>query len=354
MRPGPIAVLALAVLPACSSPKKDEGPREPTASEREVAALRAEGAELARAGKYREAADRFKSACVVDPRDVKSQYDLAVVLDDARDWTGAAEAYERVLVLDPRIALAHHNLGEVALARGDRARARRAFEQAAELDPDFALTWIDLARVEVEDGNPGAAVRVLERATARLDLPPVWYHLGLARELANDPARAQEAFEHAIKMDPRHAESLNELALIHEARREVDEAIALWQRAVEADPRCVEAEKNLGIALYKRKDKGYLALRHLKAYVDLGGKDERVARWVSEIREAVRTYRTDDRASAVFDRFEPGRLFTADQSFVLRDDGVAARAAGLKKGDRVRVVFESAASPRVVDLVRVP
>src|SRR5439155_10851907 len=132
---------------------------------------------------------------------------------------------------------------------------------------------------------------------------------------------------------------------------ETDAAIELWERAVAADPRFPEAEKNLGIALYKTKGQAYPALSHMKAYLDLGGKDARVLQWFAEVREQTRTYRTDERASAILDRLEAGNLHTADGAcFKLRDPALAERLRGARRGDRISIVFESATSAVVVDV----
>lgn len=349
MRLRALAASVVALAAACSSPPPAKAP-EPTESDREVDGLVAEGSKLNEAGRYAEAADRFKSAVVIDPRRFDAQYDLAVALDNAKDWKAAAEAYERAIQLQPKHALAYRNLGEVRLALGDRALARRALETATALDPKDATAWIDLARVDVEDGHPDAATRGLERAVRELDEPDLWFHLGLARELAKDPRSAEAALEQTIKADPRHAKALNELGLLHAERRDVDGAIALWRRAVASDPRFAPAQKNLGVALFKDKGASYLALEPLRAYLELGGDDPKVRPWVDEIVAGSRTYRSLDRASAVFDRFEKNVLVTADQRFALRDAAVASKAKNLARGDRIRIFFDSPTGSSVVEV----
>src|SRR5262249_32137605 len=126
-----------------------------------------------------------------------------------------------------------------------------------------------------------------------------------------------------------------------------DRSLALWRSAIEANPHFAEAEKNLGAALFKKRGKGYLALEHLERYLELGGRDARVKQWVDEIRERARTFRTDDKALAVFDRLESKKLFVADGSFELADDALP-RAKELQRGDRVRLTFDGKAGARVV------
>ena len=130
----------------------------------------------------------------------------------------------------------------------------------------------------------------------------------------------------------------------------MDGAIALWRRAVAADPRFAPAQKNLGVALFKDKGATYLALEPLRAYLELGGDDAKVKPWVAEIVESSRTYRSLARASAVFDRFEKNELVTADQRFALRDRSVAEKAKGLARGDRIRIFFDSPNGSKVIEV----
>jgi Tfp pilus assembly protein PilF len=343
-----LLVLALA---ACSSPPPPQEP-SPEAKERAraVAYLIEEGAALNEKGRFRDAATTFMNACVIEPSNVKAQYDLALALENAKDWKGAALGFARVLELSPLLAPAHHHLAEVRLEQGDRAAARTELERTVSIDPALAAAWIDLAGLDVEEGHPDAATRRLEKATATADTAAVWYHLGLARELAADKKGAGTAYEHALRLDPKHAPCLNNLAVLAETRGDLETALGFWQGAIAASPGYPPAEKNLGIALYKRKNQGYLALPHFEAYLRAGGTDQRVPPWVREIKDASRTFRTDDRAFAIFDRTDRGMLVTADGSFPYRDPRVGEKAASLQKGDRVRLFFESGVSPRVVDI----
>lgn len=342
---------ALLAFAGCSSSSsKDATPREPTESERELEALLAEGARLNGKGQFREAADRFKSAVVIDPKNLHAQYDLAVALENAKEWKASADAYERVVQLAPKLAAAHHHLGEVRLALGDRAAARKELEAATTLDPRAAESWIALGRVEVEDGHPEVAAKRLEKAALTVDEPDVWFHLGFARELAKDEKGARAAYEHTIKMDPRHTRALNNLGRLHAVAKDVDGAIELWRQAVAVDPRFVAAQKNLGVALHRDRSASYLALPHLRAYVELGGDDAQVKAWATEIHEATKTFRNADRASAVFDRIDKGELVTADLRFPLRDAAVAEKAKTFHKGDKVMLFFESPTGTKVTEL----
>lgn len=111
------------------------------------------------------------------------------------------------------------------------------------------------AETMLAEGRPLEAERRLEgivRATpndvrARLDL-------GLAREMQDDVAGAEEAYRGAIEVDATFAEAWNNLgALLREAGR-VDEGITALREAVRLRPGFASAQLNLGLALEDNGD----------------------------------------------------------------------------------------------------
>jgi Flp pilus assembly protein TadD len=325
-------------------------PARPSDDEKAAQALLAEGATLNATGSFQAAADRFRASLALVPKDVRAQYDLGVALENAKDWKGAATAYDRTLALDSSLAFVRVDLAQVKLALGDAPGARRDLETANAQDPKLGAAWIALASLDFADGKLDDALRTLESAARyATDDAEVHYHLGLVREARGDTKGAVAAFERAIELEPRHASALNELAILLELQGTTqDRPLELWKKAIDANPLHAEAEKNLGATLYKRRQQGYVALSHLERYAKLSGRDKRVLQWIAEIKDASKSYRTDDRAFAIFDRFEDGKVFVADGAFPLKNAQVAERARAERKGDRVRVIFESNTSAVVV------
>jgi tetratricopeptide (TPR) repeat protein len=315
-----------------------------------------QGSALNAKGDYAGAADAFRKAQAADPKHLGASYSLGVALQNAKKWGEAGDAYEGALRLDRSLALAHAHLAECRLQQGDKISAQRSFEDATRAGPELPGPWIGLALLQSKEGRNDVAVRTLQSG-ARMagEHAELHYHLGLLLEVTGDPVKARAAYEKAVELDPKDAYALNNLGLLLE-KTDVDRAIGLWERAVLAAPDLVESRKNLGAALHKRKGKSWLALEHLERAVALGTKDvARVKAWIEEIRETCRTYRTDDRALAVFDRFEGGQVCLADGAFPVRDAAVADRArAHVKRGDRVRLVFESPQSPKLIAVELLP
>jgi Flp pilus assembly protein TadD len=76
------------------------------------------------------------------------------------------------------------------------------------------------------------------------------FMLGLSAWKANDLAKAEQAFDAALKIDPQHDKSLTNLARVRIEQKRPDEAVALLTRAGEIEPATAEVHRLLGRALY--------------------------------------------------------------------------------------------------------
>src|SRR5262249_4662718 len=86
-----------------------------------------------------------------------------------------------------------------------------------------------------------------------------WANLGNARRASGDSAGAEQAYRRALDTDPRHVDAANGLGvLLVEAQRPAD-AVSWFERAVAASPDFVEARLNLGIALEQSGDRSRAA-----------------------------------------------------------------------------------------------
>ncbi|MFJ4581721.1 tetratricopeptide repeat protein [Streptomyces echinatus] len=118
-----------------------------------------------------------------------------------------------------------------------------------------------------QNHDPKAAARSYQRA---LDLEPdnkfAWFNLGVvAQEVGNtDDARA--AYERSLRIDPAFPPALFNEALLFETSAP-DRAVALLERATDADPKAATAHLHLG-RIWARKedaDKAAVAFRRAVA-----------------------------------------------------------------------------------------
>ncbi len=157
-----------------------------------------------RRGNANGAAASFETATVLDPTNSWAKLELAgtlVELDRADEATGVLNA---VLAAEPGHAETLRRLGLARRRMGDAAGARASFAAALEAEPDSVAVMIELAREERSLGHLAEAGRLLEAA---------------------------------LKCAPNNLTALHELIQWHAWGGDVQAAIAICRRAIEAHPR---------------------------------------------------------------------------------------------------------------------
>ena len=65
-----------------------------------------------------------------------------------------------------------------------------------------------------------------------------------------DYAKAIQAYQKVIEIDPRYAEAYNNLGIIYQEAGDFDRALSTYQKAIEINPKYEKALNNLGVLLY--------------------------------------------------------------------------------------------------------
>ncbi len=216
-------------------------------------------------GLYEAAAASFANAGALAPDDERWTYFLALTHTQEGRLSEATTAFEATLELAPETLPALLRLGEMQLADELAEAARESFDRALTLDAYSAAAHFGLGRVAAAQDDAEAAAEHFETA---LDLQPradvVHGHLGRAyRQLGKlDKARShlrRRGFEAPVFPDPLQ-ESMAALATDHlQATRalrrgDFEEAIALYRRALDADPGEVQVILGLTSALQSADD----------------------------------------------------------------------------------------------------
>ncbi len=146
----------------------------------------------------------------------------------------AAVAFQQALHDDPASAEAVYGIGSVYLNQNKNAAAREMFEQCVKLRPTYPDT-----------------------------LPDAWNNLGV---LATREKRIDEAisdFQLALKVNPRHLLSLDNLGNAYRIEKRWDEARSVLERALAIAPDDPEANYSLGMVFAQNGDNDQ-AHEHLK------------------------------------------------------------------------------------------
>src|SRR5262245_27065885 len=218
---------------------------------------RADAAEtLDRVAKLRALLDR-------DPDDPVTWFTLGRALLELSRWREAIDAFGHALARNPRYTAAHRDLGRALLESGDVAEAARVLRSALPLARESGDLQTGremetfLRRGEKILGVPSAPAEPRapqQPVTARTHNPEAkaLYKRGFDA-FAND--RHDEAialYEQALEIDPELSIAWNGLSLAHRQKGDLTAAIEAGKRLIELEPDDALSHTNLSI-LYQRR-----------------------------------------------------------------------------------------------------
>jgi len=216
--------------------------------------------------RLREGAELLQEAIRLEPRLVGAQLNLAQVYTLQGKGELAVPVFRRVLELDPKNATAR-----VALARAETEKGnyRRSLELAKPALAEFKQSpegLLVLLTDLLKTGDRPAAAALTEDAERLGEVPPAWsvsfaelllkdglvaegigvleharkagprsyelaFALGGAFQVKGDPARALEAYDEAIALNPASTTALSQAAMVAEKQGELERSLSYWMRA---------------------------------------------------------------------------------------------------------------------------
>lgn len=212
-------------------------------------------------------ADALRSLLEREPEDATSWFSLGRTLQELARPEEAAAAYEKALGIDPNYTAAHRDLGRARIEAGNAQSALEPLETAARLATENgdlqtgnearvflrrARRMLGLEREEPEDEGPRAERSLAQSASdGRSPAHPI-YKEGFDH-FAND--RFDEAiglFEQAIEKDPQLAIAWNGLSLAMRQKGDLEGAVAAGQKLIELEPDDPLSHTNLSILLMRQ------------------------------------------------------------------------------------------------------
>jgi tetratricopeptide (TPR) repeat protein len=204
-------------------------------------------------GQNKRAMASFRQALVIDRVYLPARLRLAEVLLADGDPAASRAEYEDLVRSFPELALAHYGLGRALAALGDVMGALNRYRQAVDLAPQFGSAHYALGLAYRDSDMP-------ERATRHLE---AYRQFSARRPTMRDP------FVDEVRSLVGTAREMIAQAAQAAGLGELQEAIALHLKALEADPRAAQAHVNL-ISLYGRTGRPDSAEQHYRQAVHLG------------------------------------------------------------------------------------
>jgi tetratricopeptide (TPR) repeat protein len=155
------------------------------------------------------AVELFERAASLDPVDLEPYLNLGLLYAKVRRYADAERTLGQALAVDPTSPSAHLYLGRVAAAQKHWNEAETHIERTIELAPFSEAAYIALGDLYLQQGDRDRAVGVYKRLLARVD--------------------------------PRDSEAVGRLIHLYLQDRTFDQAIALLDDLLKADPRNADA-----------------------------------------------------------------------------------------------------------------
>jgi Tfp pilus assembly protein PilF len=166
---------------------------------------------------------------------------------------------------DSTDALRFNTLGVAYMNQQKFADAQKYFEKSLSADPKFSIARVNLGVSLLSQQKLDPARAALEQAAKELPNDPyAWYNLGLLYKDSSEIEKGIAAFTHVTQLTP-EADGYYFVGYLQSQAQHYDEAIAAFQKALEAFPFHASAEFGIARA-YQRKGDAAAAREHLARF----------------------------------------------------------------------------------------
>jgi len=159
-----------------------------------------------------------------------------MVEERSGDAAKALDTYEKVVKEDPQALQVFRDIAELRLRLGQTDAALQAAERVKDLAPGDPDSFIFLGNVLVAQGSLAKAAEAYEQA---LKLDPE--NIRALENLGNyyallDPDKALAYYQRYIDLNPRDADIYFQMALVYQKRGNFSKALTLYKQSIELDP----------------------------------------------------------------------------------------------------------------------
>ena len=162
---------------------------------------------------------------------------LAIVYSMKREWDMALSYLELVIDQDPELLDAFELEGKIRLERGDLEEAEAAFLDVLDLEPEHLMANHLLGVTYAKQGRWRAAIRQWEfTLSISPDADETLREMGGAWTMLGQDEQAVDILKRALEINPKNLQARIDLGIVLMKQKQVDEAIGQWELARRSDP----------------------------------------------------------------------------------------------------------------------
>jgi tetratricopeptide (TPR) repeat protein len=176
---------------------------------------------------------------------IKKVFEEGVALSRSGDDDGAIAKFAEAIVIVPACADCYYNIGYAHSQKKDWAKAEEAFKKSIDLKPDYVEAYNGLAQIYNAQKKFDEAQAASQKAAALAMAGGVaggaggvdaLYNVGVTSWNAGKAEEAKKAFEEALKLDPKHANSHYQLAMCFINLGKLPEAVVEFEAYLQSAP----------------------------------------------------------------------------------------------------------------------
>jgi superkiller protein 3 len=240
------------------------------------------------------AVDLLSRAIEADPSFVVAHYTLGTVHQSLGNRWKAAAQFRASTQLDAGYPEPFKALGDLFLAAPRRLfdQAVEAYNKAIELRPFYAEAWVGLGDARAAKGEVDGAIASYQKALVFNPVNPK-VHMSLGKIYYGEKGlyyEAVTAYKRAIELDPRLVDARMGLGEVYEEKGLYKEAIEEYRRVIEVDAKHTGALYNLAL-VYEKVDPRE-AIAQWERYIQLASPLQSEKDWVDVARQHLRKLKT--------------------------------------------------------------
>lgn len=162
--------------------------------------------------------------------------------------------------------------------------AQTAAAEQREVPPRVRTLFEQATAAMAAGEDLDAELRFKELLLQHPDWPGAHVNLAILAAKKDDDLAAEAHIQGALRIDPGHAAALNQLGMLKRRQGLFEEAESAYLKAVTASPEYPLAHYNLGVLNELYLQRLDTALSHFERYLELGGQDEKVEKWVADLK----------------------------------------------------------------------
>lgn len=236
-------------------------------------------------GDLESAVAEYKEAVELPSNTVDSLNMLGSAYIGLEQFDLAKKALDKALDAAPKSVPTLLNLCYLELRQNRVAEAAQWVKKARKLDPRSAQACYFAGLCEEFLGRQKAAEQAYRRAvTLDEGNPDYWRALGTFYSNLTRYRDAVKAYTKVVTLTDRSVPALTDLAFAWVGRGDPKKAITCFEEVIEAEPDNLTAWMNIGLIYQEKLSDRDQAIRAYQEYLKRGGEDERVKKWLEELR----------------------------------------------------------------------